>query len=203
MAGRIFWIGVAGAALSPGWWFRTATGLWHCRRIRGFEQDRSSSRPQRRSRRRPQCRQNTDHRPRRTQIDVPPESKRDFADAVGRLVKAEADLCVLRVRDGNRQERAAARARRDHARAEVETLKDAIEQHEKARRSPRTDSRQRPRRCPRDRPDPFGIEAPSFRTRSGTCQLYFAVAVGSRIASAREQHNQGDDRQDVTHMLKK
>lgn len=134
MAGRIFWIGVAGAALVTGMVVQDGDEFMALadesevstrvdRRI-----DRTVDRAVDRSVAKMQI-ADSDGR----EIDVPAESKQAFADAVGRLVKAEADYAVLRVRDGNRQERAAARARRDHARAEVETLKDAIKQHEQGR----------------------------------------------------------------------
>ena len=64
------------------------------------------------------------------QIDVPPETKRELAKAVGRLVKAETDLALLKVRDSDPDERMAAETRRTQARADVERLKDAIERLE-------------------------------------------------------------------------
>ena len=60
------------------------------------------------------------------EIDVAPETKRAFADAVGRLVSAEADLAVVKIRDGSDQELEAANARRDRARADVDRLKAEI-----------------------------------------------------------------------------
>jgi hypothetical protein len=66
------------------------------------------------------------------ELDASPEAKRALADAVSRLVEAEASLAVLRIRDRNSPELPAARARRDHARAEVDTLKDAIRQQQQA-----------------------------------------------------------------------
>jgi hypothetical protein len=63
-------------------------------------------------------------------IDVAPETKRALADAVGRLVKAEAELAVLGIRDASDQEIQAASVVRDKARVEVETLKAQIEQQE-------------------------------------------------------------------------
>ena len=61
------------------------------------------------------------------EIDVPAEAKRALADAVGRLVKAETELALLRVREADKKEIEAATVRRDRARAEVETLKSRIE----------------------------------------------------------------------------
>lgn len=134
MAGRIFWIGVAGAALVTGMVVQDGDRFMALadesevstridRRI-----DRSVDRAVDRSVERMRI---TDSEGR--ELAVPPESRRALADAIGRLAKAEADYAVLRIRDGNRQEQAAARTRRDHARAEVETLKDAIKRHDQAR----------------------------------------------------------------------
>ena len=60
--------------------------------------------------------------------DVPPETKRALAGAVGELVKAETDFAMLKVRDGSDEEMAAARARRDRAKANVDALQERIEQ---------------------------------------------------------------------------
>ena len=62
------------------------------------------------------------------EIDVPPETKRALAGAVGELVKAETDRAMLKVSDASEQEMDAADARVDRARAEVDRLKDQIEQ---------------------------------------------------------------------------
>lgn len=59
-------------------------------------------------------------------IDVPPETKQALGTAVAALVKAEADLAILRVRDGSAEDRAAAEARRTEARGEVDRLKAEI-----------------------------------------------------------------------------
>jgi len=61
------------------------------------------------------------------EIEIPAETKRAMGEAVGRLVKAETELALLRVRDGSKPETEAATVRRDQARADVETLKDRIE----------------------------------------------------------------------------
>jgi hypothetical protein len=61
-------------------------------------------------------------------IEVSPETKRELAGAVGRLVKAETDLAFLRVRDGGDGEVTAAQADRDRAKADVDRLQAQIEQ---------------------------------------------------------------------------
>jgi hypothetical protein len=61
------------------------------------------------------------------EIDVPPETKRAMGEAVGRLVKAETDRAMLRLRDGSAKDIAEAEARRDQAKADIERLKDQIE----------------------------------------------------------------------------
>jgi len=62
------------------------------------------------------------------EIDVPPETKRALAGAVGELVKAQTDRAMLKIRDASEQELDAADARVDRARADVDRLKDQIEQ---------------------------------------------------------------------------
>jgi len=66
------------------------------------------------------------------EIDVPPEAKRALGDAIGSLVKAETELALLRIGDGNSQEMEAAQAARDHARANVDRLKAQIERQGQA-----------------------------------------------------------------------
>lgn len=64
------------------------------------------------------------------EITVPPETKRAFGEAVGRLVKAETALAMLKVRDSSREERKAAEERRDQARADVDRLKAEIKKRD-------------------------------------------------------------------------
>ena len=66
------------------------------------------------------------------EIDVPPETKRALGEAVGRLVKAETSLAMLRVGDATAEERQAAEARRAQARADVDRLKGEIKRHDHA-----------------------------------------------------------------------
>ena len=66
------------------------------------------------------------------EIDVPPQTKRALADAVGRLVKAETDLAILKIRDGSEGEQKAAEERRTQARADVERLKEEVKRLDKS-----------------------------------------------------------------------
>ena len=61
------------------------------------------------------------------EVDVPAETKRAMATAVGELVKAETDLAVAKIGEDDEEAIAAATVRRDRARAEVDRLKDKIE----------------------------------------------------------------------------
>ena len=61
------------------------------------------------------------------EVDISAETKRALADAVSRLVKAEAELAVLQIRDGTAEQIEAATVDRDQAKTDVETLKAKIE----------------------------------------------------------------------------
>lgn len=69
------------------------------------------------------------------EIDVPPETKRALGEAVGRLVKAKADLAILKMRDANAAEIAAVEVRSAQARADVDRLKAEIKGEEAAARA--------------------------------------------------------------------
>lgn len=69
------------------------------------------------------------------EVVVTPEAKRALASAVGRLVKAEANLALLGIGDADDKEMAAAQLRRDQARTEVETLKAEIDRQRQASQS--------------------------------------------------------------------
>ena len=69
------------------------------------------------------------------EIDVSSETKRAMAEAVGRLVKAEANLALLGIRDADADDIAAASVSRDQARTEVETLKAEIERQRQLSRT--------------------------------------------------------------------
>ena len=79
-------------------------------------------------------------------IDVSPETKRELGRAVGRLAAAEADLALLRIRDGDETALREARSRSGAARAEVERLKGQIDSEkqlsERDRHAIRTQIRQ-------------------------------------------------------------
>ena len=77
-------------------------------------------------------------------------TRRALGDAVRRLVKAEAQLAVLGIRDAKDAEIQAASIRRDQARTEVETLKAQIEQQEDVSEADRAAIREEIRREIRD-----------------------------------------------------
>ena len=138
MLSRIFWIGIAGAALVIGMVVQDGDGfLWGHddatidaridRIVDGSAIDSGIDRAVDRSVDSMQV-VGSDGR----EIDVPAEAKQAMAEAVGRLLKAEAALAVLRIRDGSAEERVAAEAARDHARSDVDRLKMQIKRLEQA-----------------------------------------------------------------------
>ena len=129
MLSRIFWIGLAGLALLGGIAMQSDHGIisWDDHdgdRGRSLEQkiearvDRAIDR-------------SFDHMDvvdsDGKEVDVPPETKRALGEAVGRLVKAETDLAMLRIRDGSDKEIDEADARRDRAKADIDRIKEQIE----------------------------------------------------------------------------
>ena len=60
------------------------------------------------------------------EIDVPAATKRAMAGAVGELVKAETDLALADIGESSDEAMAAARLRREKARAEVDRLEAEI-----------------------------------------------------------------------------
>ena len=135
MLSRIFWVGIAGIALVAGimlqdgdWIFGSDDRAIDARIDRTV--DRTVDRVVDRSVDRMKV-VGTDGR----EIDVSSETKRAMAEAVGRLVKAEAELAILGIRDANADDIAAASVRRDQARTEVETLKAEIERQRQLSRT--------------------------------------------------------------------
>ena len=128
MLSRIFWIGIAGLALVGGIIMQSGGGIFSWGDAADHQRsmaERIEARVDRSIDRSFDKMQVVDSSG--EEIDVPAETKRALADAVSRLVKAETDLAMLRIRDGSNAEIDAANVRRDKARADVETLKDRID----------------------------------------------------------------------------
>ena len=128
MLSRIFWIGLAGIALLAGMAWQSGHGIisW------GDDADHGRSLEQKIEARVDRAIDRSfDHMDvvdsDGKEIDVPPETKRAMGEAVSRLVKAETDLAMLRIRDGSDKQIDQARARRDQAKADIDRLKDQIE----------------------------------------------------------------------------
>lgn len=137
MLSRIFWVGIAGLALVAGiaiqdggsffGWDDDVRVASHTDRKIDSRIDRAVDRAVDRS---------VDGMqvvgPNGREIAVSREAKRALIDAVGRLVKAEAELATLRISDGSEPEMKAATAIRDQARADVDRMKAQIEDQEMA-----------------------------------------------------------------------
>ncbi|MFL6853520.1 MAG: hypothetical protein ACJ8EM_08460 [Sphingomicrobium sp.] len=125
MLSRIFWIGIAGIALVAGIIVQEGGGIfsWGHQHVLSAKAERAIEARVEGSFDKMQV-VGSDGR----QIDIPRETRHEFGRAVGRLVKAEAHLAMLGVRDASDEEIQAAKIRRDQARTEVETLKARIEQ---------------------------------------------------------------------------
>ena len=127
MLSRIFWIGIAGIALLTGIVLQDGDRFFRSDRGIDIGMDGAVDRTVDRS---------VDHLqvvgPEGQQVAVSREDKRALAEAVGRLVKAEADHAVLRIGDASEAEMLAVNARRAQARAEVDRLKAEIKGEEQA-----------------------------------------------------------------------
>jgi hypothetical protein len=135
MLSRIFWISVAGIALIAG------IALQDGSRIISWDHDEPSAHRER----------SIDGRvdraidrsfdkmqvegPDGEEIEVPAKTKRAMAEAVGRLVKAEAGLAMARIGEDDEEAMQAAGARRDQARADIDRLKAEIKDFERAAQS--------------------------------------------------------------------
>ena len=64
-------------------------------------------------------------------IKVSPDTKEQLGQAVKRLVAAEAELALLRIKDAGEAEVRAARRRSEAAHAEVDRIKDQIDREER------------------------------------------------------------------------
>jgi hypothetical protein len=80
------------------------------------------------------------------EIEVPAETKRAMAAAVGELVKAEADFALAHVGEDDDEALRKASARRDQARREVDRLKTEIQDFERAASSENDARREQIRR---------------------------------------------------------
>jgi hypothetical protein len=140
MASRIFWVALAGLALIAGIMIQDRDWIfgWDDRSIDASidrSVDRSVDRTVDRTIDRAVDRAVDGMQvtgPSGRELDVSPQAKRALAEAVGRLVKAKADLAVLRISDASDQEITAAEAVANHARADVDQLKAQIEAQDQA-----------------------------------------------------------------------
>lgn len=138
MLSRIFWIGIAGMALIGGMFLQNGGSMFswgdkpeisvHTERTIEEKVDRAIDRS---------FDKMTVTRVDGHEVDVPAETKRAMAAAVGELVKAETNLAMVRVGDGSDEELAAARARSEKARAEVDRLEAEIKKLERMSSSER------------------------------------------------------------------
>ena len=128
MLSRIFWIGLAGLALLGGMAWQSDHGIisWDDDRDHGRSiEQRIEARVDRAIDRSSDLMDVVDSEG--TEIDASPETKRAMGEAVGRLIKAETDLAMLRLRDGSDKQIDEAQARRDQAKADIDRIKDQIE----------------------------------------------------------------------------
>lgn len=141
MLSRIFWVGIAGVALLTGMFLQDGDEMfgWGQEAAIAMEAERALD---------AEIEQAVDASVDRAidggvdrmqvigadgnEIDVPAQTKRAMAEAVGRLVKAQADLAILKVGDAGEGEIRAATALRDQARADVDRVKAQIEDLEQA-----------------------------------------------------------------------
>ena len=134
MLSRILWIGVAGIAIVAGIAFQDGDrffGWDDARDHRSSRVDRAAeSRIDRAIDRSFEKMEVTGADGER--VEVSAETKRELAGAVSRLVKAEADLAMLRIGDGSDEEIKAARARIADARGDIDRVKARIKSAERA-----------------------------------------------------------------------
>ena len=137
MLSRILWIGVAGIAIVAGIAFQDGDrffGWDDARQNRSSKEERvAESRIDRAIDRSFDKMQVTG--PDGQEVEVSAETKKELAGAVSRLVKAEADLAMLRIGDGSEDEIKAARARIADARGDIDRVKARIKSAERAAQS--------------------------------------------------------------------
>ena len=137
MLSRILWVGVAGIAIMAGIAFQDGDRLFgwgDAREHRSSKEERNAeSRIDRAIDRSFEKLEVTG--PDGQEVEVSAETKRELAGAVSRLVKAEADLAMLRIGDGSEEEIKAARDRIADARADIDRVKARIKTNEQAART--------------------------------------------------------------------
>ena len=150
MASRIFWVALAGIALITGMMLHG--GLTFGRGDQGGISARTERAIEARVER--AVERSVDAVPvvrvDGQKIEDLAETRRALGEAVRRLVKAEAQLAVLGIRDAKDEEIQAAYIRRDQARTEVETQKAQFEQQKDASEAERAAIREEIRREIRD-----------------------------------------------------
>jgi hypothetical protein len=134
MLSRIFWVGLAVLALVAGMLLQNGDEMlaWTGYHDMSGSTERSVERRLDRALDRSFDRMEV-HGADGGEIDVPAETKRAMASAVGELIKAETALALARIGDDEPGATAAAEARRARARADVERLKTEIERLESGR----------------------------------------------------------------------
>lgn len=132
MLSRIFWVGITGIALIVGMVLQDGDSIlsWHDHRDVSPDRDRAIEAKVDRA-----IEDSFDKGqlagPDGLEIDLPAETKRAMAQAVGELVKAEAEVAVARVGEEDEGAVREATARRDRARQEVDRLKAEIKGYER------------------------------------------------------------------------
>lgn len=129
MLSRIFWFAVAGIALVAG--IATQDGIfgWHDK-AHSLKSDHAESRIDRAIDRSFEKMQVTG--PDGEEVEVSAEAKRELAGAVSRLVKAEAELAMLRIGDGSEEGIRATRDRIADARGDIDRVKARIKSAERS-----------------------------------------------------------------------
>ncbi len=127
MLSRLFWIGLAGLALIGGMVLQSGDGIFSWGDHREISAKVDESIEDRVDKAIDRSFDKLDAIDSNGQeIDVPAETKRAMADAVGRLVKAETNLALARATDGSDEELAAAQTQRNKARADVDRFEAQI-----------------------------------------------------------------------------
>ena len=145
MLSRILWISAAGIALVAGILVQDGGSIfrWHDK-AHSLKSEHAEHRMDRAIDRSFDKMQVTG--PDGREVEVPAETKRELANAVGRLVKAETNLALLRIDDGSEREIEATRDRIADARADIDRLKARIKGAERAARAEHDTLREQIRR---------------------------------------------------------